>query len=93
MWQVALALAADTSVSVIGTFMNMAFWTLSTFATVAKDSKVFADSSRWVHTNVCIATIRVRAFTTKEMQASSDSFWGGIMGEVAEIAGRAAAGL
>lgn len=93
MWQMAFALAADPSVSVVRALMTMTFWTFSSFATVAKDSKVIADRSRRVHTNVCVATSRIRAFTTKEMQASRDSFWGRIMGEVAEFASRAAAGL
>jgi len=87
------ALAADPSVSVVGTFMNMTFWTLFSFATVAKDSKVFAYRSRWAHTNVCIAAGHVGAFTTKEMQASRNSLWGRIMGQVAEFASGAAAGL
>ncbi len=89
----ASALAAYPSVSVVGTFMNMTFWTLFSFATVAEDSKVFADRSRWAYTNVCVATGRIGAFTTKEMQAGRNSFWARVMGEVAKFASRAAAGL
>lgn len=87
------ALAAYPSVSVVGTFMSMTFWTLFSSATVAKDSKVFADRSRWVHTNVCVTTARIGTFTTQEMQAGRNSFWGRIMGEVAKFASGAAAGL
>jgi hypothetical protein len=89
----AFALAAYPSVSVVGTFMNMTCWTRLSFATVAKDGKVFADRSSWVHANVCVATGRIGAFTTKEVQASRNSFWGRFMGEIAKFASGAAAGL
>lgn len=93
MWQVAFRLAADPSVSVIGTLMNVTFWTVCCLATIAEDGKVFADQSPWVDANMCIATGRFRTVSTKEMQAGRDSFRRRIMGKVAGIAGRTAACL
>jgi len=78
-WQMAFTLAASTSVSVIGTFMNMTFRAACPLAAIAEHGKVFADRSGWIDTNVCIATCRVRTFTTKEMQASRYSLGSGFM--------------
>lgn len=73
-WQMTLRLATDTSVSVIWTFVNMTLSATRPLATVAKDSKVSTDWSRWIDTDMRIATRRIGAFASNEMHTGRDSF-------------------
>ena len=66
--------------------MNMPIETLSAFTTITKDCKVSTDWGGRVDANMSITARRVEAFATKEMKTCWDTFWDGIVGEVARVA-------
>lgn len=84
--QTALFIRANSCVSIVWTFSNMASCAIGTLFAVTKDREIATDVGGRVDLHMSITASGIRAVAAREMDARWGSIGGGIMGKLAVMA-------